>query len=257
MEYKYFDEVNPKKEIYIIEGIDVDFKNKKVKVNFNHENGIDTSISNNPSKIIVNDIEVYSIFKRKKLEYDKADGNPLLHALKNNFGWVIDKYDKELLYKQFKYIISKIPQDYDTIIKVPSSNQLNNELLNLVKKYVKHDNIIEDTFNKLKTSDVIEKGIDFNSMTEYEYKLIMRDLKKMGEYFTFKNIKTDLRKYINDIYDDTDTEVLKYANIINGKKILVLDDSISSGQTLSIFMKNINFMFTPNKISCLTLFSKI
>ena len=105
---------------YIGEGIDIDYKNKKVKINLEHENGIDTSILNNPLYSKVSNYDVISIFTRKK--YQRSDGNPLLYALKDLNEWKIDKFDIDILLKQFMRIVEKIDPVYDTIIKIPSSN---------------------------------------------------------------------------------------------------------------------------------------
>ena len=88
---KYIKEQQLKEiEHFIIEGIDVDSKNKTVKVNLNHEEGINTSINNNPTVTkMSNGINVYSIFKRKSIPNINLDGNPLVHALKNNKGWIV------------------------------------------------------------------------------------------------------------------------------------------------------------------------
>ena len=80
--------------------------NKKVSINLNHENGLDTSIDGNPTFYKVGDIDVISIFKRKK--YLKSDGNPLLYDLKGLNDWKLENFDVKLLLKQFIRISEKI-----------------------------------------------------------------------------------------------------------------------------------------------------
>ena len=52
-------------EQYLFEGIDIDYTNKKVNVNLNHEDGINTGLIINPSYSNINGYDVISIFKRK------------------------------------------------------------------------------------------------------------------------------------------------------------------------------------------------
>ena len=68
----------------------------------------------------------------------------------------------------------------------------------------------------------------------------------------------DLRKYIKKIYNDNWIGVeLDVADKINNKNILILDDTISSGQTISLFTERIMDMYDPKKITIITLFSKL
>ena len=55
-----------KENIHLIEGIDVDYINKVVSFNDDHQENLDTSTIINPTHYKINDIDVISIFKRKK-----------------------------------------------------------------------------------------------------------------------------------------------------------------------------------------------
>lgn len=131
----------------IMEGINIDLKNKIVSLNLSHEKGVDTSIISNPTYYRVKDVDVISIFKRKK--YVKGDGNPLLYALKGINGWKIEKFDVQLLMKQFIRIAEKIDPVYDTIIKIPSSNDLNNIFMERLNKIIKSHDKLEVSLSKL------------------------------------------------------------------------------------------------------------
>ena len=241
---------------YIGEGIDIDYNNKKVKINLKHENGIDTSIDNNPLYTKVNGYDVISIFTRKK--YGRSDGNPLLYALKCSNGWSIDKYDIDLLLKQFIRISEKIDTIYDTIIKIPSKNELNNIFMDRLNKIINADNKISSLLSKLDPEIVWMEGVDFDKMDDKEIKILEDQFSKMEDYFSFKMIPTKLRKYIKKIYNENYiNEQLDVSEKINGKNILILDDTISSGQTISLFTNEILDMYEPNKVTIITLFSKI
>jgi hypothetical protein len=241
---------------YIGEGIDIDYKNKKVKINLEHENGIDTSILNNHLYNKVNNYDVISIFTRKK--YQRSDGNPLLYSLKCLNGWSIDKYDISLLLKQFIKICDKIDPVYDTIIKIPSGNELNNIFMDRINNIIKCENKISNLLTKLEADMVWMDGVDFKSMNSIEIEDLESDFMKMSEFFSFKSVRPNLRKYIKKIYDDNWIGVeLDVADKINNKNILILDDTISSGQTISLFTERIMDIYEPKKVTIITLFSKL
>ena len=241
---------------YIGEGIDIDYKNKKVKINLSHENGVDTSIDNNPLYTKLDGHDVISIFTRKK--YQRSDGNPLLYALKGLNGWSIDKYDINLLLKQFIRICDKIDPIYDTIIKIPSSNELNNIFMDRINNIIKCENKILNLLTKLEADMVWMDGVDFKSMNSIEIEDLEVDFMKMSEFFSFKSVRQNLRKYIKKIYDDNWIGAeLDVADKINNKNILILDDTISSGQTISLFTERIMDIYEPKKVTIITLFSKL
>jgi hypothetical protein len=243
---------------YIGEGIDIDFKNRIVKINLNHENVVDTSIENNPNIINIDGIKVISFFKRKKLKDDNGDGNPLLYALKEINGWNISKFDIDLLYKQFLLIVSKINNQYDTIIKTPSNNELNNIFMDKLQKSIKCKNIIKNPFGKLEKDEVYLNCIDFTEMDDVDINRLNKSFSRMDTYFTFKHIPVDLRKYIKKIYNDNYIQdEIEDAIKINGKDILILDDTISSGSTISNMVKTIEKLYDPKSITVITLFSKL
>ena len=50
---------------------------------------------------------------------------------------------------------------------------------------------------------------------------------------------------------------LNYADLINGKDVLVFDDTITTGKTISDSGKAITEMFAPKSITFITLFSAL
>lgn len=253
--FEYF---NNKGYEYIGEGIDIDKKNRLVKINLNHENGVDTSFLNNPTIDDIDGIKVVSIFKRKKLKDESGDGNPLLYALKNIEGWKISKFDIDILYKQFLKIIFKINDRYDTIIMTPSNNHLNNIFMDKLQKSIKCDNVITNPFGKLDKDEVYYSCIDFSQLDDVDERRMEQSFKQMGDNFSFKHIPVDLRKYINKIYNDNYiNDEVDDAVKINDKNILILDDTVASGSTISNMVKTINQLYDPKSITVITLFSKL
>lgn len=253
----YLDEINTELASVISEGIDIDFSAKTVKFNPSHEKGVNTNPSMNPKTHLINEIEVTSIFQRNKLT--DADGNPLIHALKGNNGWKIDDKSILELFKNFLKISKTIKLKYDTIISVHSSSSLNNDFLHRLNKIIKAPNQINDLFSKVSASNVLSDGLEAG-MNPKETEAMLRALRKMeknGDYFTYKKLPLPLRKYISTSSYIDGVDSLKYSDIINGKDILILDDTISSGKTISDNVNVLMKTFEPKSIQVITLFGTL
>lgn len=240
------------------EGIDIDQKNKVVTFNPNHEDNADTSVEYNPNWQSVMGLDVVSIFTRKKS--DLGDANPLIHALKGNNGWKIDNESVLSLFKNFIKISKKIKPQYDTIISIKSSSSLNNDFLYRLNKIIKAPNQIRDVFNKLPASEILVQGGVHSSISDKDFKTIQDRISKMikkDDYFTYKEIPPRLRKYIDSSSVIFGDDVLKYSDMINGKDILILDDTIASGKTISDNVQAIQDTFSPKSIQVITLFSAL
>jgi hypothetical protein len=256
---KYLEEFEDKiSENILIEGIDYDFVSKKVYFNTNHENGIDTSININPTYTNIDGYDVISIFKRKKT-IDNKDGNPLIYALKNLNGWSIDKKDIILLLKQFIRISGKINTSYDTIISLTSSNVLNTKILHRLNKIINCENkITEHLLSKMETHDVLD-NVEFDEIPKDDAKDLMYCISNIdGDYFSFKYIPERFRKYFKSIWKESHSYTnMKYAHKINGKDILILDDTITSGSSISTYCESLLKSFDPKSVTIVTLFSAL
>ena len=86
------------------EGIDFDVETKTVSFNPSHEENVDTSLENNPTKDeeLIPGIPVWSIFKRKR--GNGGDGNPLLYALKGENWTFKSETDRIAIEQQFELI---------------------------------------------------------------------------------------------------------------------------------------------------------
>lgn len=243
---------------FVIEGVNIDKYKKIITVDLSHKNNVDTSISLNPTYSTIDGYPVISIFKRKK-NIELGDGSPLIYALKDIQNWKIDKKEIIKLLRQFILITDKIKPKYDTIISIPSSNPLNQIFLYRLNKIIKCEHSITNgLFTKMMTSEVVE-NIDWNTMTPYQAEELEKHLEQIeDDYFTFKNIPPYLRGFIKNIWKDkTSKHGLEYASMINDKDVLILDDTISSGQTISTFCQNVINNYAPKSITIITLFSKL
>lgn len=257
----------------INEGIVFDPQTKTVSYNPSHEENVDTSIEHNPTKdmSIVQNVDVWSIFKRKKGL--RGDGNPLVYALKGEGGWTFrSESDRMAIEHQFDAIATKFATMYPigVTILMPSGNELNTHIADIVKSKSQNAEVIEGLICKVTTEEVDEIVLDFNSKFREFYKddfnskyyelcryLDLMDKKRNG-YFSRHLIKN---KQMRDILDLTlklsDDKFAEFANKINGQDILIIDDTISRGQTIKEACHIMMESYAPKSITVLTLLSKL
>ena len=254
------------------EGIDFDPQTKTVSYNPTHENNVDTSIENNPSynKELVSGVQVWSVFKRKRGL--RGDGNPLIYALKGE-GWKFrSEEDRISIEKQFDAIATKFANMYPVgvTILIPSGSELNKHIADVVMSKSKDAELIEGVICKLTTEEVDEIVLDFNSKFREFYKddfnskyfelgryLDLMDKERNG-YFSRHLIKNN---QMRDILDSTlklsDDRFAEFANKINGQDILIIDDTISRGQTIAEACQIMRDSYSPKSITVLTLLSSL
>lgn len=257
----------------INEGIDFDPQTKTVSYNPSHEENVDTSIEHNPTKdmSIVQNVDVWSIFKRKKGL--RGDENPLVYALKGEGGWTFrSESDRMAIEHQFDAIATKFATMYPigVTILMPSGNELNTHIADIVKSKSQNAEVIEGLICKVTTEEVDEIVLDFNSKFREFYKddfnskyyelcryLDLMDKKRNG-YFSRHLIKN---KQMRDILDLTlklsEDKFAEFANKINGQDILIIDDTISRGQTIKEACHIMMESYAPKSITVLTLLSKL
>lgn len=257
----------------INEGIDFDPQTKTVSYNPSHEENVDTSIEHNPTMDgdIVQNVQVWSIFKRKKGL--RGDGNPLVYALKGEGGWTFrDESDRNAIEKQFDAIATKFATMYPigVTILMPSGNELNMHIADVVMSKSKNAELIKGVICKLTTEEVDDIVLDFNSKFREFYKdefnskyyelgryLDLMDKERNG-YFSRHLIKNN---QMRDVLDSTlklsDDRFAEFANKINDQDVLIIDDTISRGQSIKEACQIILESYAPKSITVLTLLSKL
>lgn len=253
---------------YIIEGIDININTKTVSLTDKHNKGIDFTLINNPIYDTYKGYDVISIFKRNKLcdiDNVQRDGNPFIYALKNKNGWKFDITTVEIYkyIKRFLTICKKIKKSYDTIIITPSSSELNEKFMKVLSNNIQTNKIIHEYFVKLTKEEIIDDELIDKDKIKQDYKnSYKRILTEI--YRSFRRMKTDKfeAKYVNKEY----LKYIKYIGLnynenlrkyIDNKDILLLDDTISSGETLSQCINGILSNFIPKSITIITLLSKL
>ena len=253
---------------YIVEGLNIDVDNKTVSLTDKHNSGIYFSLVNNSVYDKHNGYDVISIFKRTPLtdiNNTQRDGNPFIYALKNKHGWKFNITTSEITkyIRCFLNICKKIKNTYDTIIITPSASDINEKFMNVISKQVNADKIINEYFVKLTKEEIIDDDLidierirnDYGNSFNKVMSEIHRSFRRMkGEIFEAKYVKREYLKYIKYIETNGDDNIRKY---IDNKDILLLDDTISSGETVSQCINGILSNFIPKSITIITLLSKV
>ena len=253
---------------YIVEGLNINVDNKMVSLTDNHNSGVDFSLVNNPVYDKHNGYDVISIFKRTLLtdiNNTRRDGNPFIYALKNKNGWKFNITSEEInkYIRRFLNVCKKINNKYDTIIITPSASDLNEKFMKAISRQVNANNIINEYFVKLSKEEIIYDDLidierirrDYGNSFNKVMSEIHRSFRRMkGETFEVKYVKKEYLKYIKYIETISDDDIRKY---IDDKDILLLDDTISSGETVSQCINGILYNFIPKSITIITLLSKV
>ena len=253
---------------YIVEGLNIDVDNKTVSLTDAHNSGIDFSLVNNPVYDTYNGYDVISIFKRTSLtdiNNTQRDGNPFIYALKNKNGWKFNITSEEInkYIRRFLNVCKKISNKYDTIIITPSASELNEKFMKAISRQVNANNIINEYFVKLSKEEIVDDDLidierirhDYGNSFNKVMSEIHRSFRRMkGETFEAKYVKKEYLKYIKYIETNGDDNIRKY---IDDKNILLLDDTISSGETVSQCINGILSNFMPKSITIITLLSKV
>ena len=266
--YEEFFMVDTNEPLYIVEGININSNDKTISLTEEHDKGDDFSLVNNPVYDKYKDFDVISIFKRSKLVDDtntERDGNPFIYALKEKKGWTFDITNDEIFryIKRFLEICKKINNTYDTIVITPSSTNINERFMKVISKQVQAENIVREFLVKIKKEEIIDDNLIDKEQITKDYPnnynevitKISRSFRRMeGADFEAKHMDKKYLKYVKYIGVNND---LNIRPMIDGKDILVLDDTISSGTTVSQCIDGITSNFTPKSITIVTLLSKL
>ena len=255
------------------EGIDFDPNTKTVSYNPSHEDNVDTSIENNPSMDgnIVSNIEVWSIFKRKKGL--RGDGNPLIYALKGEGGWTFKSDDdRNAIEKQFELIAEKFTKTHPigVTILIPSGNQLNRHIAEVIMSKSKDSHLIEGAISKLTVEEVdeivLKKDSKFRSFYGDDFDEAYNRLESFfddmdnerGGMFSRHFVKDrEMRNVLTDTFKVSTSRYARKSKYIIDKDILIIDDTIGGGQTIKSACQVMMESYAPKSITVLTLLSKL
>ena len=258
----------------LFEGIDFDNETLSVSYNPSHEENVDTSIENNPSKddTIVPGVSVWSIFKRKKGL--RGDGNPLIYALKGENGWHFrSEEDKNAIERQFDIIAEKFSTIHPIGVTIitPSGSELNEHIAGIIMSKSKNAEVIKGVICKLTTEEVDRIVLeDMNSTFRKHYGekfnaayqtlcgyLDEMDEKRNGAFSRHLVLDKEMRNVLDVTLKLSTDRFAEFANKINGQDILIVDDTISRGQTIKEACNIMMESYAPKSITVITLLSKL
>lgn len=214
-------------------------------------------------------VTTYSMFKRVGAK-NASDANPLLFALKRKNNWTLTNLDA--FWERFGEILTLFLRDHslEKIVMLPSTHDVNSIFASKIKE-LSPDTIIYEGFLTKLSVEEIEESIDEPNSYFRQYwlnkggqaeldaahELLQSYLNKMEDgIFSYSSIPSmELKKSIINTLKLTELGE-RYCDEINGKDILLLDDSIAAGQTAESAINALNQCYTPNSISLITLFSQ-
>lgn len=238
--------------------------NKVVTFTSETEQLVNTSLDANPNHHNLNDLIVHSVFKRL-YSRQGGDGNPLIYALKGQKGFSISL--KEC--GKFNPNISKIlhnlmhEKDYDIILTMPSSHKIVERFAKKINRITKDRCIlINDIFSK-KTIREVYSDLQNLPLTPKNKKDIIalrrsieRDLtNKPNKAFSMKEVATKDRMFIRPLKINP-TQIEKVTEM-KGKSILLVDDLLASGTTLTSAYNLLKEMEISEQIEAICLLGKL
>lgn len=237
-------------------GIEID-KDKNVIYTNRHHNLVSTCNNSNPTMVRIDNILIYSIFKRMRSKDHSGDGNPLIYALKNKNGYKISKKEIKKFFIDIDIIIEKflIDKNYDLILIPPSKHKIAHFLAKRIKKKLKIK-YCKDFFRKATAKEVIE-DIDLtlikNKVHKRDVKRVLSTLEKLdAKEFTMKEVPNKLRIY----FDPLRINLIDY-DLSSYNEILIVDDLLSTGNTIIKASEKIIKIKGKLKVEALCLLSSL
>ena len=263
----------PDTDTALCEGIDIDYDNQRVMYNPKHQNNVNTSIESNPSVDIdlIPGVEVWSIFSRNRV--DVRDGNPLVYALKGEGKWTFrSESDRKAIIGQFDLIADKFlaTHRYDVTVIAPTSNPLNEFIVKMITSKRPGIEYIRGALLKLSTDDIASMVEDKDSIFVRTYKdeidaarrmlftyLERMDRERDGVFTRHLIDNSKMRNVLDRTLKNNDELVAEDAAKITDHDVLLIDDTISRGQTIREAVNVIKSCYAPKSITVLTLFSRL
>lgn len=255
------------------EGIDIDHINHKVSYNAKHQDNVDTSLETNPTVDtgFIPGVTVWSIFTRNKV--DDSDGNPLIYALKGEHKWKFrSEWDRKAILQQFNLIVDKFlaEHSYDVTVIAPTSNPLNKFIVDTITSKKPDIQYIEGVLLKLSTDDIRAQINEMDSKFKKVYRddflsarailytyLAKMDKDKNGVFTRHLIDNAKMRDTVDMTLKNNDDLITDNATKITDHDVLIVDDTISRGQTIKEAVNVIKSCYAPKSITVLTLFSKL
>ncbi|EIB7039073.1 phosphoribosyltransferase family protein [Acinetobacter baumannii] len=244
-------------------GITVD-KNKVVTFTAQTEQLVNTSIDANPNQYKLNDLVIYGIFKRL-YSRQGGDGNPLIYALKGQRGYSISLQECGKFNPNLSAILDHLltQKNYEVILTMPSSHKVVERFAIKINRRISKDCLlITDIFTKKTFSEVYEDLQNLPLTPQYKRDIIAlrrtieRDAQRNPhKVFSMKEVDTKDRMFIRPL--KINPERMKTIQQIQGKSILLVDDLLASGTTLTSAYNLLKDLEISDEIEAICLLGKL
>lgn len=210
------------------------------------------------------DIELYSVFLRNSDM--ETDGNPLIYALKNERGWYISDADRQEVIRRVSEHVKELRGTADIIVQMTSSNQLNREITKAVAQTMEIPVLSDKFFMKFtKEAFFSVMPFDFDGLkkdgidTNWFHRQCLRwERQSETDYFRYHDIPPKYRKYIvKQPFFFHEEDMVEIAPMFNGKRVMVIDDTVTTGMSLREACKVIVGTFDVSKLIYVTLLSPL
>ena len=238
--------------------------NKVVTFTSETEQLVNTSLDANPNHHKLNDLIVHSVFKRL-YSRQGGDGNPLIYALKGQKGFSISLKECGKFNPNISKILHRLmhEKDYEVILTMPSSHKVVERFAKKINRISKnHCILINNIFSKKTILEVYSDLQDLPLTPKYKKDIIAlrrsleRDLtNNPNKAFSMKEVATKDRMFIRPLKIDP-TQIEKVTEM-KGKSILLVDDLLASGTTLTSAYNLLKEMEVSEQIEAICLLGKL
>lgn len=239
----------------IIEGITLDSDGKlkfdySKKSDFSMSFGKDKKFSVYKYTESISKVKVFSVYGVKE-----EKGFPILKGIKR--GEAESNDYKHFIKRTAIFISHRILKDLkpDIIITPKSSSFILNDLLDVLEEINPHIKFLSEKIQKVDNIDKIKidynhKGISPDIIKSLES--IIARAKREG-YFQLKWVNKRWAKFISNFFEIVDENKF---NKINGKRVIILDDVLSTGTTFQDMIRIVS-MYSPEDIHGITIFKSL
>lgn len=244
-------------------GITVD-DNRVITFTSETEQLVNTSLDANPNYHKLNDLTVHSVFKRL-YSRQGGDGNPLIYALKGQKGFSITLKECGKFNPNISVILDRLIQkkDYEVILTMPSSHKIVERFAQKIKRRTPENCIlINDIFTKKTFSEVYTDLQQLPLIPKHKKDIIAlrrsieRDAQRNPDkVFSMKEVDTKSRMFISPLKINPIQN--KRIEQIKGKSILLVDDLLASGTTLTSAYSLLKELGISENIEAICLLGKL
>jgi hypothetical protein len=232
-------------------GIDVT-KQKVVSINEGHDHLVVTEPSKNPIEYDVG-IGKYitAVYQRKKARSRAGDGNPLIYALKGINRFFISEEDKSVLHSNMITIVSRHygSESFDSVIAMPSSKPIAEWVGNACSEALGIP-LERNVFIKATNANVLRQIKEIDGDQEIIELRKALEVKKPNGAFKVKDLSQYQRTFVDPV-------CMNPFFSENRKRILLVDDLVSSGTTLKSGYNAFKSKYPDTEIDCLSLLGPV